>query len=649
VTEVEPGAILWEAGPERIAASGLGHYLAWLRDERGLALDDHPSLWRWSVTDLEGFWASIWDYFSVGPPLGATRPLGTERMPGASWFPGTELNYAAHALADRGDDDAESLVAVSESRPTQRLTRGELRDEVARVAAGLRELGVTRGDVVAGYLPHGVEAVVAFLATASIGAVWTICPPDYGVAGVRARFSQVSPKVLIGIDGYRYRGREHPRVDMLMELGAAVGATATIVVNHLGHGPDARLLEWDQLGSPAAPLHFEPVAFDHPLWVLYSSGTTGVPKAIVHGHGGILLEHLKALNLQHDVRAGDRMLWYTSTGWMMWNLSIGGLLLGATVIAFDGDPRGEHGQALWRLVEEERVTRMSIGAPLITTLAAEGFQPAYDTSSLGCLGATGAPLSPAASAWVYRELKADLMLAVGSGGTDVCSAFVGPSVLLPVRAGRLAGRCLGVAVEAFDADGRPLTGTPGELVVTRPMPSMPLFFWGDDDGERFRSSYFDVYPGIWRHGDRIEFDVDGSCVILGRSDATLNRGGVRLGTADLYSVFDSVEGVADSLVVHLDEERDRLVALVVLVEGHDIDDLRAAIVRRLAGELSPRHVPDDIIEVRALPRTLSGKRLEVPVKRILAGAPVAQVVDPSTVTDAAALSELSEIGRTLAR
>lgn len=646
--DVRPGTILWEASPERMRTSGVHAYLTWLQS-RGREFPDYHSLWRWSVDDPDGFWRSIWDYFEVGPtPPGPA--LADDRMPGASWFPGTTLNYAEQVLR-RGAELGTAIVSHSETRDVVRLSRGELRELVHRAAAGLRRLGVGRGDVVAGYLPHVPEAVVGLLACASIGAIWTICPPDYGASGVLARLRQVRPKVVIGVDGYRYRGRDIPRLDVLATVAAELAAVP-VVVRHLGTADDAPSgsVEWDALvaSSPEVP-RYEELPFDHPLWIVYSSGTTGPPKVFVHGHGGIVLEHHKALHLQHDIAAADRMLWHTSTGWMMWNLSIGGLMLGATLVGYDGDPHADDSQILWRIAEQEEVTRMSLGAAQIADLAARDFTTPHDVSRVKVLGATGAALSASAGAWVYRRLGDDVRLAPGSGGTEICSSFVGGSELLAVRAGRIPGRSLGVDVEALDDAGTPVRVAAGELVVRKPMPSMPVFLWGDRGHETYRRRYFADFPGQWRHGDWIEFFEDGSCNIIGRSDAALNRGGVRLGTAEFYAVFDQMAEISDSLVVHLDNEQDLLVALVVRSDaaGTLAPAVLAAIVEaRLRDELSPRHVPDVVVEVSALPHTLTGKRLEVPIKRILSGHPIDRVVARDAVTNAGALDELERLSRT---
>lgn len=649
---VAHGDVLWQASADRLAASGIGHYLAWLA-ERGLRFDDHRSLWTWSTRDLDAFWASVWDYFEVGDRPAGAPVLAADRMPGAVWFPDARVNYAQRALsAGVAHDDA--FVEISETRGRRALTRSALRAQVARAASSLRDLGVTAGDRVAAYLPHCEEALVGLLASAAIGAVWTICPPDVGVAGVLNRWRQIEPKVIIGIDGYRYRGRSYPCADALSEISAALpSAQAVVLVEYSGE--DGQRLttrcpkaHWDALVAEGSDRpHFEPLPFDHPLWILFSSGTTGPPKGIVHGHGGILVEHLKSLNLQHDVRAGDRMMWHTSTGWMMWNLSVSGLALGVTVIAYDGDVKADGGAVVWDLAEAERVTALSIGAPLLSALHHAGVAPRSPLRSLRTVGATGAPIAPAVAGWLYEVVDADIMFTPGSGGTDVCSGLVGPSTLLPVRAGELAGPCLGVAVECFDDAGAPVRGVPGELVVTRPMPSMPICLWNDAEDARYRSAYFERFPGVWHHGDRASISATGSWTILGRSDATLNRSGIRLGTADFYPVVDSVPGVTDSLVVHLDRSPEELIVLISVSDDADTDAVQATITQRLTVELSRHHRPDRVVVVPALPRTLNGKRLEVPIKRLLCGAPVSDVLDPSAVTNSAALADLAELAASL--
>ena len=611
---------------------------------------DWNSLLEWSITDLDGFWRA------VASELGVhwTRPpddgiaLADATMPGARWFPGAELNYAQHSLAQaERTPDVVAVVAVSQSRPDVTLTWQELHDEVARAAAGLRGLGVTRGDRVAAYAPNCAETLALFLATASIGAIWASCAPEFGVRAVVDRFSQIEPKVLLAVDGYRYGEKSVDRAADVASIQAAlVSVEAVIHLRHLGTGPDG----WGSFvaDAPVESLEFASVPFDHPLYVLFSSGTTGLPKAIVHGHGGITLEHLKVLALHGDLGPNDRFFWYTTTGWMMWNYLVSGLLVGAAVVLFDGDPAAPDLSALWRIVEQTETTFFGVSAPYITACDRAGIRPAeiVDLSALRTVGSTGAPLPARGFRWVREAVGSAVHLASISGGTDVCTAFVGMSRLLPVRAGEISTRHLGCAVEAFAPDGTAVgPGTTGELVITAPMPSMPVGFWGDDQrGSAMHDAYFDVFPGVWRHGDWITFTDDGACTISGRSDATLNRGGVRLGTSDFYSLVESMPGVRDSLVVHLEDAAadesgmGRLRLFVVMEEGAPLDEeFEAAIRRTLRTELSPRHVPDVIDSIPVVPRTLSGKKLEVPVKRILEGHDPGEVVSRDSLADPGAI------------
>ncbi|HLM64814.1 MAG TPA: acetoacetate--CoA ligase [Acidimicrobiales bacterium] len=641
------GEILWQPAPDVRERSRIGQYLTWLEEERGRSVDGYDDLWRWSVTDLDGFWRSIWDHFHLESSTPVSTALADRTMPGARWFPGATLNYAAHAL--RSEPNGPAIVARSQTRDRVELHIDELREQVARCRAGLVRLGVRRGDRVAAYLPTIPEAVVAFLAAASLGAVWSSCAPEFGTRSVVDRLRQIAPAVLLAVDGYRYGAKAVDRAAEVAAIRADLPSLrAVVTVPYLD--PAARLagtLTWAELlgdsgdeagAADAGELTFAGVPFDHPLYVLYSSGTTGLPKPIVHGHGGILLEHHKVLALHNDLGPGDRFLWFTTTGWMMWNYLVSGLLVGATLVLVDGDPGHPDLGALWRLAGEEGVTLFGTSAPFLMACRKAGVEPAEiaDLSALHSVGSTGAPLPAEGFDWVHDAVGPAVLLSSISGGTDVCTAFVGGCPLVPVRRGEISCRYLGVAVEAWDEDGRPVVGEQGELVVTAPMPSMPVGFWGDDDGTRLRAAYFERHPGVWTHGDWITLLPDGASIITGRSDATLNRGGVRMGTAELYAVVEGFDEVADSLVVHLDDPRGgpgRLLLFVAPAPGRRLDDdLRARLVRALRTDLSPRHVPDEIHEVPGVPRTLSGKKLEVPVKRILGGA------DPDVAASRGSLS-----------
>ena len=663
------GEILWEPGPEEIERARITGYRRWLARDRGVALggDTGPAayreLWEWSVAEPGPFWDSLWDYFGILGERDGGPVLTGGQMPDVTWFPGATLNYAQNALRAAATDPARlAVIACDEAGNRAALSYGDLAAEVARVRAGLKALGVTKGDRVAGYLPNIPAAIIGLLATASLGAIWSSCSPDFGPASVIDRFAQITPKVLLAVERYRYGGREFDRHQAVADIAAALpGLAAVITVNGRDgdagpavlarecgpHGRHGRLAFESLPGDPGEGLEFEAVAYGHPLWVLYSSGTTGLPKAIVHSHGGIVSEHLKALCLHQDLGAGEEVPHHPAGGGVPEEHVAGGLLAGVTIVAYDGSATYPDTGALWRMAADAGVTYFGTGAPYLLACAKAGLAPGrdHDLSKLRGVGSTGSPLPPEGFRWVYRGVGSDLLLGSYSGGTDLCTGFVGPSPLLPVRAGIIAGPCLGARVEAYNAAGRPVTGEVGELVLTAPMPSMPVGFWNDPDGNRYRASYFAPYPGVWRHGDWITMLPDGGCVIFGRSDATLNRGGVRMGTSEFYRVVEQLPEVADSLVVDTGQlgAEGRLILYLVLADGRDLDDdLAGRIKAALRSALSPRHVPDEIHQVPGIPRTLSGKKLEVPVRKILLGTPVADAADPDALANPEVLAWFSK-------
>jgi acetoacetyl-CoA synthetase len=632
-------SLLWQPSAAVKEKSNLSHYMQWLENQYGLAFHSYQELWRWSVTDLERFWESVWNFFDINASKKYTSVLSTRTMPGADWFAGAELNYAEHVFRNTSPERP-AMLYQSEDGELGEITWQELYEKTTIVARLLGQLGVERGDRVVAYMPNIPETIIAFLACASLGAVWSSCSPDFGSPSVLDRFQQIEPKVLIAVDGYRWNGKVFDRRPIVAELQAALSTLEkTVLVTLMTDGSQVGRLKntmlWNQAldTSPSgAPLGFEQVPFDHPLWVLYSSGTTGLPKPIVQGQGGILIEHLKSLAFHLDLTPEDRFFWYTSTGWMMWNFLTGGLLTGCTIILYNGSPSYPDMNVLWRLAEEAGMTYFGTSAAYISACMKAGIEPGRhrNLKRLKAVGSTGSPLSEEGFKWVYEHVHRDLGLESVSGGTDLCTPFVGGCRLLPVYAGEIQCRYLGAKVEAFNEAGESVVDQVGELVVTEPMPSMPLFFWNDPDDLRYKASYFEMFPGIWRHGDWIKFNQRGGCIIYGRSDATIKRRGVRMGTAEIYQAVERETEIIDSLVVDLEAlgQASYMPLFVVLREGVILDDaLKERIRGRIRQDISPRHVPDEIFAIEQIPRTLSGKKVEVPIRKILMGHPLEQAAN----------------------
>ena len=656
------GEPIWVPAPDDVAAANVSRFARWLTEDGRTRLSgDYLELWRWSTEHLEEFWSAVWDYFDVRSATPYERVLSGSVMPDVQWFTGAQVSYVEHLFRGR-DPAGVALIDVRESaRPgagpvSRQLTWGMLREQVGGLAATLRELGVGPGDRVAGYMPNAAEAVIAFLATASLGAIWSGCGQDYSPAAAAERLGQLEPVVLIAADGYRYGGREFDRRGSVTELAALLPSLrATIVFPRLGLPADtgagslgwpasagsAGILAWPSSGG-AAELAPVAVPFGHPLWVLFSSGTTGRPKGIVHSTGGVLLEHLKATSLGLDLGEQDTFFWYTSPSWMVWNLLVSGLLAGARIVCYDGSPSYPSWDTLWALAAEHRVTLLGTSPAHLRGCAQAGVEPArdHDLSALRSLGSSGSALPGDAYFWAADHVGRRVRVNSTSGGTDVVSAFAGGSPLVPVWPGELSAPGLGVALDAWDARGRPVRGAVGELVVTKPMPSMPVAFWNDPAGARYREAYFGTYPGVWRHGDWITITDRGSVVVHGRSDATLNRHGVRMGSSDIYHVVEQLDEVAEALVVGVERPEGEywMPLFVVLNPGHELDDALTGTIRRAIRDgASPRHVPDEIIAVPAIPHTRTGKKLEIPVKRILQGGDPGQVMDAGAVDNPDAL------------
>lgn len=640
------GKVLWEPDSAFTRKTNVAHFQDWL-GRRGHEFEDYGEMWRWSVDDLEGFWGSVWKYFDVAD---ADYPVLPERkMPGAKWFEGSEVNFAK--MVFEGEREGAALIAKAERKTEKSVSWQELEKKSASLAAKLREMGVEPGDRVAAYLPNTPEAVVALLACASVGAVWSCCSPDFGAPAVVDRFTQIGPKVLIATDGYSYGGKWFDRseavegiVRSLPTLKKVVGVQARSASSPL---PGAEA--WgDMVGGKESP-EYESVPFDHPLWVLYSSGTTGLPKPIVHGHGGILVELLKSVSFHNDIRPGDRFFWFTTTGWMMWNYLLGGLLHGATPVLYNGSPSFPTLDSLWELMDKAQVAFMGGSAPYFSSCLKAGLEPrsGHALRRLRGIGSTGSPLSADAFEWVYSSVKEDVWLASMSGGTDVCTAFVGGCPTLPVYSGEIQCRSLGASVESYDEDGNSVVGQVGELVVTKPLPSMPLYLWGDTDGKRYLESYFATFPGVWRHGDWVEVTKRGTCIIYGRSDATIKKMGVRIGTSEIYRAVEAVPEVSDSMAVDLSQgESGKTVLFVALAPGNKLDkELVGKIKARIKADLSPRYVPDEVIQAPSVPRTLNGKKLEVPIKRILMGGDPAKVLNRGSISDPGSVDFYVELAK----
>ncbi|HJN95525.1 MAG TPA: acetoacetate--CoA ligase [Gammaproteobacteria bacterium] len=624
---IEDIAPLWTPSDETIANANITSYISWLT-ARGIEVSNYDELWRWSVDHIEDFWESLWDYFELTYSKKWSAVLTERKMPGAEWFPGVRLNYAENIFARR-DDSKPMLLFKGENTELQEVSWAEIEEQTRRLATTLNKLGVEEGDRVVAYLPNIPEAIVALLAVSSIGAIWSSCPPDFGKSSVLDRFSQIEPKVLLAVDGYDFGGKTHDRRPVLAEIQQALPTVEqTLLIDHISkETADLKnTVLWSQALRDAddSVLTFAQLPFDHPLWIVYSSGTTGLPKPIVHGHGGVILEHYKAVVFHNDIKPDDRFYWYSSTGWMMWNYLIGALFAKATLVIYNGSPAYPNANAQFELAEKAGVTYFGTSAAFISACLNAGIHPSqdYDLSAIRAVGSTGSPLSTDGFRWIYENINKDLALESLSGGTDLCTAFVGGARTFPIYMGEIQGASLGANVQAFDEEGKPIRNKVGELVITEPMPSMPLSFWNDEGMALYRESYFSMYPGIWRHGDWIQFNDRGGCVIFGRSDSTINRQGVRMGTSEIYRVVESFEEILDSLIIDLEfHGRESFMPLfLVLKEGVVLnEDLKTRIGNKLRRDVSPRHVPNEMLTIDEVPYTLSGKKMEVPIRKILLG------------------------------
>ena len=654
---MQEGDLLWEPSPQMIEQANFTAYMRWLAERHDLHFGSYDELWQWSVTEIEPFWDSIRAYFQIPFDQAATEILADKTMPGAKWFVGAQLNYAG-AIFSRMTAEYPMMIVRAEDQPMREISWQEAYAQVKKLAAALRSLGVQKGDCVVNFMPNRPESILAFLAVASLGAVWSSCSPDFGSQSVLDRFTQIEPKVLFAVDGYQYGGRAFDRREVVATLQARLPTLQnTILVPHLHATTDGleNTILWEDalaLAETPAEITFESLPFDHPLWVLYSSGTTGLPKPIVQGHGGITLEHVKATALHNDLKPGDRFFWYSSTGWMMWNYIVGSLLSGATILLYDGSPAYPNINVLWEFAEASGMTYFGTSAAFISGCMKAQIQPntTYDLSKIRGVGSTGSPLTVSGFQWIYENINAHLALESLSGGTDLCTAFVGGARIKPIYAGEIQGASLGAKVQAFNEEGQAVIDEVGELVITEPMPSMPIYFWNDPGYERYQASYFEMFPGIWRHGDWIKFNERGGCVIYGRSDSTINRQGIRMGTSEIYQAVESFEEISDSLIIDLEllGRASYMPLFVVLREGIELDEsLQARIRQKLREDVSPRHIPNDIIAIKEVPYTLSGKKMEVPIRKILLGLDMKKAANPGAMRNPETLDFFIEFARNL--
>lgn len=659
MTDIREGSLLWQPTQDDIIASNLYQYMQWLKTHKNLNFSTYNELWHWSVTQIEDFWESLFTFFDLKYSKSWSTPLITRTMPNAHWFPDVRLNYAENIFANM-TDDRPMMLYQAEDEPLVEYSWATIYDQTNRLAQALRVMGVQRGDRVVAYMPNIPEAIVAVLAVTSIGATWSSSSPDFGSRSVLDRFTQIEPKVLIAVDGYKYNGKVFNRHDVVAELQNALPSIEHTILIPFGDSNTENLnniILWDDAlkkASPSEEMHFEQLPFNHPLWVLYSSGTTGLPKPIVQGHGGILLEHAKSTIFHNDLKPTDRFFWYTSTGWMMWNYLVGSLLSGATILLYNGSPTYPDINAQFTFAEATGMTYFGTSAAFISACVKADIHPNqdHDLSKIRGVGSTGSPLTIDGFAWIYQNINDRLALESLSGGTDLCTAFVGGARIQPIYAGEIQGASLGAKVQAYNEDGNPVIDEVGELVITEPMPSMPLYFWNDESMERYKSSYFEMFPNIWRHGDWIKFNQRGGCVIYGRSDSTINRQGIRMGTSEIYRVVESFDEIVDSLIIDLELlGRESFMPLfVVMRQGEALtDDLKKAIAQKLRQEVSPRHIPNEIISIQQVPYTLSGKKMEVPIRKILLGLDTTKAANAGAMRNPEALSFFVEYAKELAK